>query len=207
MLWYRVCAERNEVYAQRRLGDMYLEGNPVEQNLQEAAYWYEKAVAQNDTPSMACLAYILSCNQSVKPDYERALSLIDIPLRNNDPIAQFTYAEMLYYGNGIEKDPQKAMQYYNLAGEQGLSLAKEMNAIYRYNKYQDMSGFLDMDIKKITRAESWLILGKEYEYGINLKQDSKEAEKCYRKAAELGNVEAINQLSLLEAVRLSKKRR
>ncbi|MGP1515862.1 MAG: tetratricopeptide repeat protein [Bacteroidales bacterium] len=205
MIWYRVCAQRNESYAQRRLGDMYLEGNPIEQNYQEAAYWYDKAVKQNDTPSMACLAYILCCNKSVKPDYQKALLLLQIPLKNNDPMAQFTYAELLDKGNGVEKNTVEAMKYYNLAGEQGLSLAKEVIAINKYDMYHDFSGFLDIDFKTITRAESWLIIGREYEYGKNLRHDMKEAKKCYERAAELGNIEAINQLSLIEGIRLNKK--
>ena len=207
MVWYRVCAERGENYAMRRLGDMYLEGDPVEANMQEAAYWYEKAVAQNDTPSMACLAYILSCNKSVKPDYKRALQLLEPPLQTGDPMAQFTYAEMLDKGLGVTQDKAKAAEYYNLASEQNLSLAKEITAINMYNKNHDISGFTDIGLKNITRAESWLILAKEYDYGINLKQDSKEALECYKKAAELGNIEAIKYLSQLEAIRLKKSKR
>ena len=207
MVWYRVCAEREEVYALRRLGDIYLEGNIVEENLSEAAYWYEKAVKQNDTPSMACLAYILSCNKSVKPDYERAMQLLQIPLANNDPMAQFAYAQMLENGNGVEQNTTLAMKYYTMSGEQGLSLSKEIMAINTYNKYNDFSGFLDIDFRKISRAESWLIIGKEYESGINLKQNNTESEKCYQKAAQMGNIEAINRLSFMEGVRLNKKRK
>lgn len=195
MVWYRMGAERGDTLCLKKMGDFYFYGDVVQENYPEAMYWYEKAVSSSCVGAMPTLAYILACNKSVKPDYQRTLSLLQIPLQNNDALAQYTYAFMLEEGLGVKQDTVKAEQYYALACKQGLSLAKEREAIKRYEASGDLSGFLDMDISKLTKGDSWLILAKEYQSGENLKKNKKQAQECYLKAAQLGNEQAIEYLS------------
>lgn len=201
-LWYRVCAEREEGLAQRRIGDCYLAGEVVEENWQESVYWYEKAIKNNDTVAMAYLAYILSSNGSIAPDYERAYTLTNIALEKDIPMAQYVYAELLQNGYAGEKDENKALKYYKLAANNGILQAKEVIALKNYQKTDDLNEILNL--KKIYKADSYLILAKAYQNGESVKKNKKKALEFYTKAASMGNAEAQEYL---ENQKNNKKRR
>lgn len=201
-LWYRICADRDEGLAQRRIADYYLTGEVVQQDWQQALYWYEKAVSNHDTVAMAYLAYILSANQSVAPDYDRAYSLTKSALERNVPMAQYVYAEFLQNGYVEQKNENKAKEYYSLASNGGIVQAQEVMAIENYNTNSDPSSLLKL--KKLERADSYLILAKEYASGKNIKKNRSKSEQYYKTAAEKGSTEAQEYLS---SKKKTKKRR
>ncbi|MDO5760134.1 MAG: SEL1-like repeat protein [Bacteroidota bacterium] len=191
-LWYRICAERNEGLAQRRIADCYLTGEVVEENWQEAVYWYEKAVDNQDTVAMAYLAYILSSNGAIAPNYAKADSLTKIALQKNIPMAEYVYA--LFLENGYEQkvNKKKAMEYYNKAAKGGILQAKEVVAIENYKKTNSITQILDL--KQIYRAETYLILAQAYKEGKEVKKNNKKSLEYYRKAANMGSLEAQTYL-------------
>ena len=190
-LWYRVCAEREEGLAQRRIGDCYLIGEVVEENWQESVYWYEKAIKNNDTVAMAYLAYILSSNGSIAPDYERAYNLTTSCLEKV-PMAQYVYAELLQNGYVEAKDENKAWKYYKLAANNGILQAKEVVALKNYQAEEDINEILNL--KKLYRADSYLILAQAYQNGNGVKKNNKKALEYYTKAASMGSAEAQEYL-------------
>jgi TPR repeat protein len=204
-LWYRVCAQRGEKIALRKMGDYYLNGVVVNEDYNEAKYWYEKAIEKDDTLSMSSLAYILIANKAVSPNYQRADSLIQIPIQNNDALAQYVYAELLYNGYSVTQDKGKAMSYYKKSALNGCDLAKEMMALDNYNKDGNLLNILSL--KKFTRGETYLILAKELNSGEKVKKDKKQALIYYKKAAMLNNKEAQDYLSCLPKTKAKKDKK
>lgn len=191
-LWYRICAQRDEGLAQRRIADCYLTGEVVEQNWQEAVYWYEKATQNNDTVAMAYLAYILSCNGAIAPDYEKAYSLTQIALEKNIPMAEYVYGLFLENGYEEKANKSKALQYYTKAADKGILQAKEIIAIENYKKTNSITQILNL--KQLYKAESYLILAKAYQSGDQVKKNRKKSLEYYGIAANMGNEEAQKYL-------------
>ncbi|EPG8599248.1 tetratricopeptide repeat protein [Klebsiella pneumoniae] len=66
--------ENGDVEAQYALGLMYLYGEILDVDYQQAKIWYEKAAAQNDPRAQAKLGVMYANGLGVKQDYQQSKS-------------------------------------------------------------------------------------------------------------------------------------
>ena len=119
--WYRRAAELGKAEAMERLAVFYERGMGVEQDLRTAIYWYRQAAFQRnlDVKPPLDAEYIL---------YMAEPELCEAPLEwyVKEAIAKYPYQEariqlgkMYELGYGVEKNLQKALEWYTLAAKDG----------------------------------------------------------------------------------------
>ena len=88
-------------------------------------------------------------------------------------MAHAKLGNMLENGRGVEKNLTRAVKQYKLGIQRGDKTAYAMLA----NMYEKSDAPVDVDV--------YVMLGKQYNTGINIQQDKKNAAKFYTKAAQL----------------------
>ncbi|MDP3333952.1 MAG: tetratricopeptide repeat protein [Methylococcaceae bacterium] len=164
----RNAAEQGDAEAQFELGQMYKLGSGLEQDDEQALYWFSKAAEQGLPNAQYSLAemYLNGCSGGLEPDDEQAVIWFRKAAEQGHANAQFSLGEMYDTGDFLEEDEEQATIWYRKAGEQG-------------------------------HVDAQYSLGEMYFWGKGLEQDFKQAAIWHRKAAEQGEREAQYKLGYM----------
>ena len=100
----------NQAELECDLGILYEKGIGVEQDCYKAVYWYEKAVQDGDDYARCNLADILRKGTGgVEKDWKRAFEVYKTV---EQPYGPFRVGYMYEHGMGVEKDMNKAIEWY-----------------------------------------------------------------------------------------------
>ncbi|MDP2123835.1 MAG: tetratricopeptide repeat protein [Parvibaculum sp.] len=135
-------------------------------------------------------------------DYKKAFD-IWLPLAQRDDLAAMrNVALMLRHGKGVERDPERALYFYERSGRAGL-VAAQVNSAFMH---LDGDG-IPQDYKK---ASFWFHaaamagvpvarynLGVMYERGLGVEADPARALAWYALAARAGHAQALDRLTVL----------
>lgn len=124
-------AKAGDVDAQYYLAFQYELGIDVEQNIQQAHYWYNKAAEQKDARSQYSLGYLYSEGIGVKQDLALAKQWYEKSSQQNYAEAQYALASFYYNGIGVKADLERAKQFYGKACDGG-----QLEACEEYQKMQ-----------------------------------------------------------------------
>ena len=214
---YEKSANRGNTNAMIILSDMYTKGEGVDKNISKALYWKEELAFSGNSDAQK---YILA-NQSV--EYEKAdISADDvlkiardsykdksydwakfcferaISLGNKD--AMFDYGKLLYLGNGVTKDCNKAIELLSKLGEEHNHLGAQMALSQIYNENKGVPSDIKKEMYWLTKAadngndRAQLNLGYYYKYSKEVKKNKKLGFSMYEKAAMQGNQNAIREM-------------
>lgn len=122
--YYRMAAEQNHTNAQAELGWMYEKGNGVSQDYYKSAYWYDLAAKNNHLVAMVNLGNHYMNGNGVECNKEKGFSLYmkAYTLRKNDESVStllYLIANSYEFGNGVSKDCQEALRWYERARDAG----------------------------------------------------------------------------------------
>lgn len=122
--YYRMAAEQNHTNAQAELGWMYEKGNGVSQDYYKSAYWYDLAAKNNHLVAMVNLGNHYMNGNGVECNKEKGFSLYmkAYALRRNDESVStllYLIANSYEFGNGVSKDCQEALRWYERARDAG----------------------------------------------------------------------------------------
>lgn len=122
--YYRMAAEQNHTNAQAELGWMYEKGNGVSQDYYKSAYWYDLAAKNNHLVAMVNLGNHYMNGNGVECNKEKGFSLYmkAYALRKNDESVStllYLIANSYEFGNGVSKDCQEALRWYERARDAG----------------------------------------------------------------------------------------
>ncbi|MEN0046611.1 MAG: toll/interleukin-1 receptor domain-containing protein [Bacteroidota bacterium] len=160
-------AKEFSVEDQANLGYMYLHGNGVNKDCQEAWKWSYKAAEKGNATGQFCIGKIFyaGCDR-LKKNYKESMKWFKEAAEQGHAKAQ-RYIGLLYdYGRGVEQDYQQAMIWYRRASDQG-------------------------------DAEAQCDIGFLYHHGRGVKQDWERAMIWYKKAADQGDARAQNNVGFL----------
>ena len=133
-------AEQGDARVQFRLGMAYYRGNGVEIIVEEAFKWWLKAANQGVEAADYCLGCIMFKRKDFQSANKYYLKSIQNPLLNE---AGFWLGIIYEYGLGVEKNIEKAVEYYK-KGVAGLNL----------------TSFVSTDaLKRLGVIHSWADLG------------------------------------------------
>lgn len=162
-------AKQGDAYAQCKLGGLYLAGDVMEQNKNEAVNWYRKAAVQGNENAQFELGS-LYCGKGgvLKKDMAKAIDWWLKAANLGHAKAQFNIGACYYNGEGVEKDLTEAVKWFRKAGDQG-------------------------------HVDAQIILGKIYYFGggpdEDIEEDILESTKWYMKAAAQEKEEAAEFLA------------
>lgn len=122
--YYRMAAEHNYPDAQAELGWMYEKGHGVPQDYYKSSYWYNLAAKNNHLVAMVNLGNHYMNGNGVECNKEKGFSLYmrAYALRKNDesiPTLLYLIANSYELGNGVARDCQEAIRWYERARDAG----------------------------------------------------------------------------------------
>ncbi|WP_308603966.1 tetratricopeptide repeat protein [uncultured Fibrobacter sp.] len=118
-------------YVEARLGTMYLDGDGVQQDYDEALRYLTRAASAGDALAQNSLGYMYGMGKGVERDYYKAVKWYKEAAMQGNATAQYNMGFMYEFGQGVEQDYNKAIEWYKKAAAQGYQDAqKNLNRLY-----------------------------------------------------------------------------
>lgn len=191
--WLLMAAEQGNAKAQYTMGWYYGNNN----DYKTAISWMEKAAEQNDTLALVALANVYRLYFG---DYDEAFEIYESLAEQNNALAQYGLAVCLYNGLGTDVDIDLAIEYLKKSAEQGYAVAiTDLGHLYlqgsSVNTPQDSNLAMELFKKAADLCYPYaqFVIGRMYENGVGVDQNSREAEKWYKKAERQGVSKASMQ--------------
>jgi TPR repeat protein len=154
--WYESAALAGDVEAQDNMGDIYLEGKWVEEDVLSAVKWYGKAAAQRSPYAQYSLGQMFYTGYPTFPqDYAQSLGWFYQAAVQCFVAAQYMMGDLYYTGEGVKQSNVQAYAWWTL--------------VKALSDYPAAQVALDKVVPKMSAEELQLAnqLAKEYldEYG------------------------------------------
>ena len=118
-------AEGEDGKAQYSLGKLLeIGGGRVQQDLAEAAKWYQRAADHGVSAAQNNLGLMYAQGRGVARDVARSAQLWLAAAKKDHPIAQFNLGLAYFRGEGVAKNQNQATDWFRRAGELGLASAQ-----------------------------------------------------------------------------------
>ena len=117
-------AAQEDADAQYNLGVMYLKGQGVKQNFQEALVLFRSASERGDASAQFNLGLMYHAGDGVQKDNRQAVAWFRKAARNGHAGAQYNLGVLNDAGLGVLQDYSKAAFWYRKAAEQGYAKAQ-----------------------------------------------------------------------------------
>jgi TPR repeat protein len=108
-------AENGDIRVQFVLGEMYRDGEGVEQDDRQAVYWYTKAAEQGHVDAQYILGTMFENGQGASQDYQQAARWYTKAAEQGNRKAQYNLALMYAEGRGVARNYQFAYIWSSLA--------------------------------------------------------------------------------------------
>ena len=185
---FSLSSEQGNAEAMYRLGKCYWDGIGVEWNVEKAISYFrnaEKAGYFIDPETQYEVGRRFFDGNGVGQDRTEAVKWYRKSAEQGYGEAQYALGMCFFEGRGVRQDYSEAVKWYRKATEQGHAEAK--------GRLRTAEMFMDA---YNDRPEAQFELAQAYENGDgDVERDLPEALKWYRRAAELGHVEAQRKLS------------
>lgn len=109
--WWFKAAKQGSAEAQFSLGECYLDGDGVKENLQEALKWYRKAADQGHEYARISLALCYFLGWGVDQDYVKAADYVRALAKAGNADAQCVYGRCLYMMNAKTRNYAEAVKW------------------------------------------------------------------------------------------------
>lgn len=134
-----------------------------------------------------------------KCDYKKAFKYATIAAEDDKSDGYFVLGALYLNGWGVEKNIAAAIDNYKMAAADGDAVAmNQIGYIYMGNEGNEadpeQSFYWFNESAKKDSNVGWFNLGCCYKNGFGVKKDSEEAAECFKKAANLGYVDAMVEL-------------
>jgi TPR repeat protein len=193
-------AEAGDPMAQKRMGDLYLDGEGVAANPAEAVRWYRLAGAQGLAPAQHNLGNAFMRGQGVPKNAVEGARWYQLAARQNLAQAQYALGFCHLGGEGVPPDYNEGIRFITLAAEQGLPDAQQtLGDLFLYRPAPDYESAFRWyrQAAAQNRAPAQMALAACYENGLGVKPDPGQALTWYDKAAAQGSLPAKKRAALM----------
>lgn len=124
-------ALKGHTIAQFELGNRYLEGKGVDENLNSAINWFMMAAHRGLPEAQYTLGFLYQNGRGVEKDINKSVFWYKRAANQGNKESQIKLGSIYYYGNvGIEQDKKSAIDWYTKAAMQGDSDAQYFLGAY-----------------------------------------------------------------------------
>ena len=124
VLKWKALAEQGDAKAQFNLGVMYVKGDGVTQDYQEAVKWYRLAAEQRNAGAQFSLGLLYNHGLGVTQDYQEAAQWYRLAAEQGHVGAQNGLGSMYANGRGVIQDFVLGHMWWNIAASNGDEDAK-----------------------------------------------------------------------------------
>ena len=187
MEWFQKAADAGCTSGLCNLGDLYFSGYGVEKDEKRAVRLYSEAAKKGDAKAMNWLGL----RAYEDHDVARALDWYQKSAENGDCWGMYNLAEFYKNGTGVEQDNEKAYYWFTEAAERNNVEAMNQAGITA----PDPRTALEWFHKAAEQGYEWGMynVGNMYETGSGVEQNRNLAYTWYTKAADKGNIRAMNK--------------
>lgn len=116
---YRQAAEKGDVWAMIRIGQMYYDGQGVTKDDGVGAHWIGKAAEAGGAETMFDVGYMYHWGEDLPMDYNEALRWFRKAAELGNANAMIDLGNMYENGKGVLQDYNEAIRWYRQAAEKG----------------------------------------------------------------------------------------
>ena len=120
----KALADQGDADAQFYLGNVYLNGEGLQENVVEAVKWYRKAADQGYVKAQFNLAQAYFIGKGVPKNGAEAVKWYRKAAEQGDSNAQYNLALCYNNGEGVPKNVAESVKWYRKAADQGLAEAQ-----------------------------------------------------------------------------------
>ena len=141
-------AEKGNVEAQFKVGEMYETGFGVKKDMAQASTWINKAASQGHEKAGFKLLYWDLEKNGLNDTNKEKVDALKAKAKADDPQAQYYVGRMFAYGVGVKKDSDKAITWLNKAALFGVLEAEREIVTVREDKQRQALAKRRADEKK-----------------------------------------------------------
>lgn len=197
-------AASGERSAMTLLGELYLNGQGVPQDVKEAINWFQLAAAKGDPEAQFSLGLLYARGRGVEKDVEKAVELFTKAADSGQKNAQFNLAYMALQGQEVRRDVTRALDLFTKSANQGLPDSQyALATLYQSNLFPTPN--LEQASYWMHKAAQNGFTDAQLEYGLMLfkgrgvQKNYGAAQAWIEQAANSGHVIAQNRLARILA--------
>ena len=205
-------AELGDSAAMARVGEAYLLGDGVGQDLAKAVDWFRRGAEKGSGRAMYRLGDLYQVGAGVERDLAKALEWYRRGADAGDPGAMAGLGWMYFHGFAVEKDIDQAVRWYRKGADAGGPEAmNNLGHVYRYGLGvpKDTKRAVEWFRRSVEGGNEWAMdnLGEMYVMGEGVERDAKKGIDLLERAAMRGHPHSAAKLaSLLLGVELTPPR-
>jgi uncharacterized protein len=112
-------AKKGDTPSQYELGLMYLRGDAIPQDYNEALKWLEVAARKGHSGAQLNLGLLYKTGRGTLQDYAAAAKWFELAAQQGNPQAQYQAGTLYKTGQGVKHDLRQAYIWYNIAASRG----------------------------------------------------------------------------------------
>jgi len=198
----KALADQGDADAQFYLGNVYLNGEGLQENVVEAVKWYRKAADQGYVKAQFNLAQAYFIGKGVPKNVAEAVKWYRKAAEQGDANAQYNLALCYNNGEGVPKNIAESVKWYRKAADQGVVQAQYSLGLM-YTSGHGVPKNVAEAVKWYRKAaeqgyvEAQYNLGVIYGGGEGVPKNVAESVKWYKKAADQGYADAQYNLGVI----------
>ena len=197
--YYKLSADMGYNEAENEIGLFYGSGWGCEKNLKKAFEYYQRAYLHGYN-SLNSIVICYKYGNGVEKNLQKSFEYCKLNADMGDSLAEYRLGKCYENGEGCEKNPQKAFEYYKRSYEHGWD-----DAFFKYgwclshnfgteNDY-DLAYKVFMEGSEKGYNTCTANVGWCYQNGRGVAKNMDKAKEYYKKAADMGNDWAKEQLN------------
>ncbi|SDN25473.1 tetratricopeptide repeat protein [Vreelandella arcis] len=123
--WFLKAAENENLYGQLRIGEMYVDGYGVNEDVDKGIYWLKKAAEQGIVEAELALGMEYETGHTMVRDIQKAAEWYLLAAQHGNSSAQRNIGKLYANGEGVPRDYVEAYVWLSRAAAQGAPSAAQ----------------------------------------------------------------------------------
>lgn len=192
-------AEKGNIEALNRLGNIYHNGEDIECDYGKAVKWYMLSAEKGNAEAQYRLGNIYDKGKDIERDYEKAVKWYKLSAEQGYANAQYSLGDMYYFEKGVDKDYKEAVNWYiKSANQENAGSQYSLGYMYEYGQgvridYSEAIMWYRLSAEK-GNGNALYRLANFYYNGNIVAKNLNVSIEYYKRAAEYGDSKAQNFL-------------
>ena len=176
------------------IGEVYYDGNGVDQDYAKAMEWFTKAADLGNASAMRWIGYMYHFGEGVEVDYAKAMDWYSKAADLGDSTAMIWIGSLYENGEGVEVNYAKAMEWYIKAADLGYDAAMNNIGFLYQNGFgvdRDYAKAMEWYSKAADLGDAVAMnnIGTLYHDGLGVDQDYAKAMEWFLKSVDAGGTD------------------